>query len=215
MERYLDKVFCGDALRLLRALPTASIDAIVSDPMYGTAKNFQYDWGADPGRGDPMKHWLYHGPIYEECRRVLKPGCPLAWAQGAKFCDHFESWFGGYRLWTLTRFRRSGMSASGHVWIVQTREREPIEFPPRNSLVMYQDLGVPLIRQHPCIKPPEEPGFIIESLTAPGDIVLDCCSGLGSTLIVAKLLGRHWIGCGLSKRYCQIAMQRLAEVDLR
>jgi DNA modification methylase len=213
MERYLNKVFNGDALKLLRVLPTASIDAIVTDPMYGTSKNCLYDWGVDPAQGDPEKHWIYHQPIYEECRRVLKPGGVLAWAQGAKFCDDFHRWFGGHRLWTLTRFRRKGLKATGHVWIVQTREREPIEFPERDSLVTYDGLGMSLIQKHPCIKPPEEMAFVIEALTSPRDIVLDCFCGLGSGLLAAQQLGRRWIGCDLSRRYCQIAMKRLAEAQ--
>ena len=51
---------------------------------------------------------------------------------------------------------------------------------------------------------------MVESLTQPGQVVLDCCCGIGSTLIAADLLGRQWIGCDLSRRYCQIAMKRLA-----
>src|SRR5689334_10641926 len=120
MERYLNRVFYGDARRLLRALPTFATDAVIADPMYGT-RAVQYDWGADPGGGDPVKHWAYHEPIYRECLRVLRPGGVLAWAQGAKFYRHFASWFGGHRVWSLNRFRQRGKIVSGHVWIVQTR----------------------------------------------------------------------------------------------
>ena len=35
MNRFIDKVFHGDALDLLRAMPTASVDAVISDAMYG------------------------------------------------------------------------------------------------------------------------------------------------------------------------------------
>jgi DNA modification methylase len=84
-----------------------------------------------------------------------------------------------------------------------------------DSLVLYDDLCLPLMDEHPCIKPVEELAFIIKALTSPGDIVLDCCCGLGSTLVAAKMLGRRWIGCDLSRRYCQIAMRRLAELDVQ
>ena len=50
---------------------------------------------------------------------------------------------------------------------------------------------------------------MIESLTKPGQVVLDCFCGLNSTLIAAEQLGRRWIGCDLSRRYCQIAMKRI------
>ncbi|WP_081460414.1 DNA methyltransferase [Rubinisphaera brasiliensis] len=62
---------------------------------------------------------------------------------------------------------------------------------------------------HPCIKTVEELKFLVEELTRPGEIVLDCCCGLGSTLLAAKQLGRRWIGCNISKRYSQIAKLRM------
>ncbi len=208
IDRYLGKVFNADALDLLRTMPVESVDGVIADAMYGVSKNCLYDWGPDPAKGDPAKHWQYHQPIYEECLRVLRPGGVLAWAQGAKFCHHFPTWFGGHRTWTLTRFRPAGLTATGHVWVVQTREQQPVEFPHRDSLVMYQNVG-PLRKLHPCIKPPEELAFIIESLTQPGQIVLDCFCGLGSTLLAAQQLGRRWIGCDRSRNYCRVAMKRL------
>ena len=37
MNRFINKVFNGDALDLLRVIPTASIDDVIADAMYGTA----------------------------------------------------------------------------------------------------------------------------------------------------------------------------------
>jgi DNA modification methylase len=212
MERFVNKVFHSDVRRLLRELPTHSIDAVINDAMYGTAKHFAYEWGEDPGRGDPIKHWQYHEPIYQECLRVLKPGGVLAWGQGAKFIRHFPDWFGDHRVWTLTRFGDTALIAIGNVWVVQTRERQPVEFPHRDSLVNCdRSEYLPLRKLHPCPKPVEELAFLVESLTKPGEIILDCFCGLGSTLVAADMLERKWIGCDLGKTYCQVAMWRLEE----
>src|ERR1700690_2945714 len=72
---------------------------------------------------------------------------------------------------------------------------------------------LPLRKIHPCPKPVEEMQFLVESLTRPGQIILDCCCGTGSTLLAAEMTNRQWIGCDLSKRYCQIAMKRLAVIE--
>lgn len=212
MDRFINKIFHADARNLLAELPSASVDAVIADAMYGTARNCKYDWGLDPAKGDPDRHWQYHEPIYRECRRVLKPDGVLAWGQGAKFCQHFQGWFGAHRLWTLTRFRIRGMNPTGHSWVVQTREQAPVPFPNRDALVVHED-SRSFKRFHPCPKPVEELQFLVESLTDPGDIVLDCFCGLGSTLIAADLLGRRWIGCDISKRYCQVTMMRLQELQ--
>src|SRR5262249_10294024 len=69
LGQFLGRVYHADALDLLRRLPTESIDAVMTDPMYGSSANSkraQYDWGKDPSGGDPEKHGAYHKPIYEE-----------------------------------------------------------------------------------------------------------------------------------------------------
>lgn len=57
IENFINKVFCNDARLLLQKLPTASIDAVMTDAMYGTAKWLRYEWSIEPARGDPVKHW--------------------------------------------------------------------------------------------------------------------------------------------------------------
>jgi len=212
IERFIGKVFHSDALLLLRALPTASIDAVITDAMYGTSKKFEYDWGVDPAKGNAAKHWRYHEPIYRECLRVLRPEGVLAWGQGGKFVRHFRGWFGDHRVWTVTRFADAAMFAIGNIWVVQTREQRPVEFPNRDSLVMFDQARHLRFKEfHPCPKPVEELEFMISSLTKPGQIVLDIFAGTGSTLAAAASLDRRWIGCDLCKLYCQITMKRMAE----
>jgi DNA modification methylase len=213
IDRFANKVFHGDALALLKVIPTASMDAVIADAMYGTAKNCRYDWGPDPAKGNPVLHWQYHEPIYRECLRVLKRGGVLAWGQGAKFYDHFPAWFGGHRVWPLTRFSKGGVLAVGNIWVVQNREQQPIEFPHKDSLVICSRATHAAHKEHhPCPKPVEEMAWLIETLTQPGQIILDCFCGLGSTLVAAEQLGRRWIGCDRSKRYCQIALKRLSNI---
>ena len=66
--------------------------------------------------------------------------------------------------------------------------------------------GLPV---HPARFPAEIPDFFIRFLTSERQLVLDPFAGSGSTLVVAKKLGRHWIGFELSKRYANKAQNRL------
>jgi len=54
---------------------------------------------------------------------------------------------------------------------------------------------------------------IIEASSRPGDIVLDCFAGSGTTLVAAELLGRRWIGIDASWKAITVIRQRLAELD--
>jgi len=217
LSDYLNKVFHCDAMTLLKRLPAESIDAVISDWMYGTSQSRAclYDWGCDPAKGNAKKHWQYHQPLYEQCRRVVKPNGIIGIAQGAKFAydGYFDTWFGGHRIWLLGRFVQVQFAC--HVWMVQTANQHPICFPNASGIIRQNRRALhELSQHHPCPKPTEEMHFMVTHLTKPGDIILDCCCGLGSTLVAAAQLGRRYIGCDKSRRYCQIAMNRLQPINM-
>ncbi len=50
----------------------------------------------------------------------------------------------------------------------------------------------------------------------PGGLILDPFAGSGTTVVAAALEGRRAWGCELSREYCSVAQQRIAEVvDMR
>jgi site-specific DNA-methyltransferase (adenine-specific) len=49
--------------------------------------------------------------------------------------------------------------------------------------------------------------------TKRGDSVLDPFCGSGTTLVVARRLGRHFVGIDVNKDYCEMALRRLNEVQ--
>ena len=67
---------------------------------------------------------------------------------------------------------------------------------------------------HGCQMPEQLLGRVIRTSSNPGDLVLDPFSGSGTTLAVAKKLGRRWLGCELSEDYVRYASERLDAVHL-
>ncbi|MFA9480166.1 site-specific DNA-methyltransferase [Phycisphaerales bacterium AB-hyl4] len=66
---------------------------------------------------------------------------------------------------------------------------------------------------HPCQLPEALLERIINVSSNPGDLVFDPFTGSGTTLAVAKRLGRDWLGCELSEDYATKAGQRLDLID--
>lgn len=64
----------------------------------------------------------------------------------------------------------------------------------------------------PTQKPEEVLSIIIESSSEPGDLVLDCFIGSGTTAAVAQKLGRRWIGCDINKGAIQTTSKRLQAI---
>jgi site-specific DNA-methyltransferase (adenine-specific) len=65
--------------------------------------------------------------------------------------------------------------------------------------------------RHPAVMPIELAVRAIRLSTWPGETVVDCFAGTGTTLVAAKILGRRAVGVELSERYCEIAAGRLAQ----
>lgn len=63
--------------------------------------------------------------------------------------------------------------------------------------------------EHPTIKPIEMVKKHLLHTTQPGDIVLDCFLGSGTTAVACKEIGRQYIGFELDKKYFEIAQDRL------
>jgi site-specific DNA-methyltransferase (adenine-specific) len=93
MDRWLNKVHCGDALELLKQMPDNSIDMVFTDPPYGHTENGSLaqrheaacGWSDGPGQyregaykpiiinDGPEANELFRA-VLPELRRVMKPG---------------------------------------------------------------------------------------------------------------------------------------------
>jgi len=66
--------------------------------------------------------------------------------------------------------------------------------------------------QHPAIFPEKLAEDHIISWSNPKDLILDPMCGSGTTCLMAKKLGRRYIGIDISEKYCQMARQRLSQM---
>lgn len=66
---------------------------------------------------------------------------------------------------------------------------------------------------HPCQLPIKLLERVIQISSNPGDLVLDPFLGTGTTAIVAKALGRHFIGTDIDNKYREIALAKLEKIS--
>ncbi len=65
---------------------------------------------------------------------------------------------------------------------------------------------------HPCQLPPQLMYRLISIFTEPGEMVMDCFNGAGTTSLTAHQSGRQYIGIELSEKYFKIAQERHEEI---
>ena len=83
---------------------------------------------------------------------------------------------------------------------------------------LWTDISVPFWSMpentdHPTQKPEKLIAKLILASSNPGDVILDPFLGSGTTSVVAKKLGRSYVGIEIDEMYCCLAEKRLAQAD--
>lgn len=73
--------------------------------------------------------------------------------------------------------------------------------------------SMPENTDHPTQKPEKLIAKLILSSSRPGELVFDPFVGSGTTCVVAKKLGRHYLGIEIDEEYCLWAAKRLAQAE--
>ena len=66
--------------------------------------------------------------------------------------------------------------------------------------------------RHPAVMPEELAEFFVRAASPPGGVVLDPFAGSGTTVVVARALGRHGGGIDLHAEYARLSRERLGAV---
>jgi DNA modification methylase len=86
IEKYLNRIICGNALEALRSMPDKSIDIVITSPPY----NFGHAYAQDDR--DDTREWNEYfktlREIWAECYRLLKPGGRIAVNVQPLFSDY-------------------------------------------------------------------------------------------------------------------------------
>jgi DNA modification methylase len=209
----------GDCLEVLRTLPDASVDAVVTDPPYFLpATHYQSRVKHQRKFADAkvLEHWW--GMVCDELARVQKPN-----GHTLVFCnaDSYPSFYAAmYERWDklvclVWDKDRPGM---GRVWrhqhelIIAARNSgayEPQDGRLRADVLRYK-ATLPAERDHPVQKPAAMLIDLIQACTPAGGMVLDPFMGSGTTGEAAQIIGRDFIGIELDEKYHAIAERRIA-----
>jgi site-specific DNA-methyltransferase (adenine-specific) len=98
------------------------------------------------------------------------------------------------------------------VTVVDRKRLSPDEWTTWGSRAVWFFPSVRANDDHEAKFPVELPRRVIQLLTDPGDLVLDCFLGSGTTAIAAKLSGRRYIGIELLEEYVRLAKAGVAEI---
>jgi site-specific DNA-methyltransferase (adenine-specific) len=213
----------GDALAALRALPSESVDLLITDPAYESLEKHRA-----VGTTTRLKHskassndWFAIFPdvrfpeFFAESYRIMKRNTHLY-----LFCNS-ETMFVvkpiaeavGFRFWKPIVWDKMLIGMGYHyraryefILFFEKGKRK------LNNLGIPDVLQVPRVwRGYPTEKPVDVSAVLVSQSSLPGETVLDPFSGSGSVGVAAVQAGRSFLGVDLAKEAVAVSRSRLVE----
>jgi modification methylase len=236
MEKYTNKIICGDCLEIMAEMPDGCVDLVVTSPPYNL-KNSSGN-GMKDGRGGKWSNAdlldgysghddnMPHDKYVEWQRDCLAEMLRLIPEDGAIFYNH--KWrvqngliqdrsdiVDGFPVRQIIIWQRSGGINFNPGYFLPTYEVIYLIAKPKfkladkaNALGDVWSISQTRRDPHPAPFPVELPTRVINSTNA--KIALDPFVGWGTTAVAARNLGRDYVGIDLSPEYCSLARERLS-----
>ncbi|MCX7765477.1 MAG: site-specific DNA-methyltransferase [Candidatus Sumerlaeia bacterium] len=229
----INQIYWGDALELMKLLPSDCIDLIITDPPFGigfkaTRRNYNRTAGRvlEGYREIPRTEYLeFSRQWLHEAHRTLKPSGSLyvfsGWNNlkdllialdevGFITINHLI-W--KYQFGVFTR--RKFVTSHYHIlFVVKDSERykfNKIEHYPEDVWFIKREYWTGKIKT-----PTKLPGKLVEKIilysSDRGDLVFDPFVGSGTVCEIARSLGRNFLGFEIVKEYYDFACQRIAKI---
>lgn len=205
------QVIHGDCLEVLKSLPDGCVDAVVTDPPYGIG------WTRGTWVDDPAAYPEMMRVLVAQFNRLSRSWCFVF--QAMPNAPRFHEWFPSeYRIFAACKnFAQIRPTGVWHSW-------DPVVFwqtgPNRgpNSGHVNRDYHVGNVSGafgdavgHPCPRPLDTMGHIVQLASPRGGIILDPFTGSGTTGVACVQTGRRFIGIEIEKKYVKIARRRIAD----
>jgi DNA modification methylase len=232
------EIIQGDALRLIKEVPPASIDLIIADPPYNLGKDYgnNHDLRGFNDYLDFSSAWL------SEAHRVLKDNGTIYVFMGVRFISYLydildqklQMYFNSWITWHYTQGmgKTKGFSPR-HEDILMFTKSEDFQFHlddirvpqkyyrERNNmaganpgdvwLFSHVHYSNPEREEHPTQKPEALIERMIRASSSEGDTILDPFAGSGTTLRVAQQTQRNCLSFELNPAYVEMVNQRLSK----
>ncbi len=226
----------GDALAVLRSLPDASVDAVITDPPYSSGGFTRGDRSVPPalkytmtgtqierpgfsGDNRDQRSFEYWCALWlSECLRVAKPGAPLCvftdWRQLPTMTDAIQAggWvWRGIVVWDKTEACRPAMGRFAAqceyvVWGTAGPSNDDEEVGCLWGVIREP---VRIADKHHVTGKPTAVMQQLVRICPAGGVVLDPFAGSGTTGVAALLEGRRFVGAEITAEYIEIARERL------
>lgn len=234
INKYINKILCGDCLKILPLVPDNSIDMVFTDPPYQFISVGKTGLqGGGFMKPENKKHLekikesfgINYSPeqYLAECKRILKKFNGYFFTNKTLLTRYIAFAEKNRYKWELLLWLKPNPCPLNKSHYLIDKEyivfiKEPTAY--FNSNLGYEKYftyrSYPIGKKgtfHPTEKPLSIVKDLIEISSKENDIIFDGYIGSGTTAIGAKQLNRRYIGVEISEEYCKIAENRLRQTE--
>ena len=206
------KLMCGDATSrddVMRLVDGVKVDLVLTDPPYGIKVIGKDSTGSIGKYGREYKSVIgdNNSEMAREHYRIARTvsNRQIIW-DGQNFTDFLPPSC-GWLFWDKDKGTDKLSFSDGELaWAnILTRIKKYKYKWNGNNIAGSPELNK---RIHPTQKPVELHMRILEDFSKPGDIILDCFGGSGTTLIACEMTGRKCLMMEISPEYCDVIRER-------
>ena len=216
----------------MKSIPDGSVDAIITDPPYGTTA---CKWDSV----------IPFEPMWEQLKRIIKPNGAIVLTASQPFTSALVmsniKMFKYEWIWDKRQTgnpflaKKQPLKVHENILIFNTNIYKPQMLEGRmrkkgggknskifgntdevvnnqyypKSILEISNCSNKIDKLHPTQKPTALMEYLIKTYTNEGETVLDFTMGSGSTGVAAKNLNRNFIGIELDEKYFEIAKRRI------
>lgn len=235
---WINKVHVGDAVSIMKGIPSGLVDLVVTSPPYNLRNSTGN--GMKDGRGgkwanaalidgyDTTRDQMPYDEYIKWQRTCLSAMMDLLPAHGAIFYNH--KWrvqkgllqdrheiVDGFPVRQIIIWQRNGGINFNPGYFLPTFEVIYLICKPKfrladkaNAVGDVWKISQEMNNPHPAPYPVELAKRCIASTNA--SVILDPFFGSGTTGVAAKVCGRNYIGIDISEKYCELARQRISDI---
>ena len=216
------EIYNGDCLEAMKAIPSGSVDLVLTDPPYNIARDNNFD---TMGRaGIDFGEWDKNADIFtfmNEVFRVLNKNGSFIVFNDWKNLDDIVKYAEklGFVTKDMLRLEKSNPMPRNRdrryitdfecaIWFTMPHAKWC--FNRQDPAYQRPKFLCPIDKgPHPTQKSLKLMQELVKIHSNEGDVILDCFAGSGTTLLAAKNLNRQFIGIEKEKEYYDICVERL------
>ncbi len=226
----IDEIYCGDALQLMKAIPSKTIDLIITDPPFAIQfkakrNNYNRSYGnVLKGYKEIPKEQYYAFSLQwmKEAFRILKTTGSMyvfsGWTNLKDILNALDDvgfitinhiiW--KYQFGVFTK--RKYVTSHYHIlFVVKDKKKykfNKVEHYPEDVWIINREYWTGKLKT-----PTKLPLALVKKIllfsSDEGDLVFDPFLGSGTVAVAAKMLKRHFLGFEIVPEYCKFAKERV------